>query len=332
MKPLPIVLGLLGLVALVSFIVAGSDGEVQTSQEGGSMQGLVQVPSGPVEGEPVTIQPDSNASTLLENSPSAQSPATTEIHDSIRYHYAFFDRDGRMLFSSRAEDLPEMEQTREEFEGDYTVPHHPPGGSPEVMPVRQGSFLGLIGDARIDVGTKLLGRAVGDLVEFPVEGHFPGYEETIRLEKRRGPFDLEMNVSTEFLDNVTSHAQGESILIDDLLPATILARTDSAATIRFDVQTGDVLPVRRAGFQAEVIVDQESRQFYLLLDTQEGHKFSLSEKCKISSYVISRGSYRVVAEDMETIQLERSRMPWPQLMDRDGLTFFMEITKIIETK
>lgn len=266
------------------------------------------------------------------NGARGDSPETlTRVGDTVEVHLTFFDAQGRMLLSTRASDRPEMENASANVSGLFALPLTK-ADAPQRYVVKDGLRpLSLDANASLALGESLIGKPVGHVAAFPLVGRFQGYDQVTTLERTRGPFNRTLTLSTATLDNLTGGSTASRVLLDDLFEADVLERGPVASRIRLDVQDGQRLAVRRAGFDATVLLDEAADQFHLRLDASVGHAFSLQASCAFARYVLPPGSYRVTGVDDATLTLASSPTKWPQLIDRD-LLLVLEILSIQGTQ
>lgn len=258
-------------------------------------------------------------------------PRVTRVGDEVRVHLALFDAQGRMLLSSRASDRAELERTQAGFPGAYALPLKTEDSLQSYVITNGSRPMYFDANSSIAIGQELVGKPVGYVGAFPLVGRPVGYENVTTLERTRGPFNRTLTLSTATLDNLTGGDAGMHVVLDDLFEADVLERGPVVSRIRLDVRDGQVIPVRRAGFDATVLLDEAADQFHLHLDAAEGHAFALQQSCKFARYVLPPGSYRVTAVDDATLTLASSPTKWPQLIGRD-LVMVLEIISIQGTE
>jgi hypothetical protein len=245
----------------------------------------------------------------------ARTDDVTRPGDEIEVHARLYDAKSRLLYSSAAADGDELARTKESFVGLFELPLVFKDSPMTYVLENFTRPVALDGNASVPLGRALLGKPVGYVAQFPVAGRFAGFEETLDLDRTRGPFNRTVQVTNSVLRNFTASED----------------RGPLASTIRVEVAEGDVLPVKQAGFDARVVVDEAVDRFSLILDAKPGHEFALPRGCKFMSYALPVGTYRVLAVDEDSIRLARSPTRWPQLIDRD-LIIVLEIGKILGPK
>lgn len=261
----------------------------------------------------------------------AADPPLTAVGDDIRFHHRVFDASGTLLFSSRAADRPLLEAVRANWtDGLFALP--PPGDSPSTGSVGDGRApFPFPSGAAVPVGQTLVGKSVGFVAAFPVVGRVTGYEETLRLERLRGPFPRTLDVSLERLAASGFDATGDEVRLDDALVGRVLARGEDALRLRFDAADGERFIVQNADLPATVEVDEATDAFSFRLDAAAGHAFALTRGCSLGRYVLEPGSYRVTAATEDDLVLERSPTRYPQFLGRD-LILIVEIVEIVNPK
>lgn len=255
----------------------------------------------------------------------APEPLLTQAGDTVLLHVAFYDNEGRLLLSTREGDRPRMEETRGTFPGFYALPPTV-DDSPQRHTLRDGREPLPVDDrAVLALGQQLLGKPVGHVVAAPVVGRMHGYDQTTVLERTRGPFNRTLPLGTATLDKLAGGQ--DRFALDNLFEAVVVERGERVSWVRLEVEDGQALAIRNAGFRAVVDLDETGERFQLRLDADVGHQFSLNENCEFARYVLPLGSYRVTAVDEEAITLLSSPTKWPQLIDRD-LAMVLEIVDI----
>lgn len=259
----------------------------------------------------------------------AADPARVEAGDRVQVNVQVFDLRGRLLYSTRVADLPELEQVKADFGGAFEVPS---------LTVDSPMGLNVTGDLRplpldntssIVVGDQLVGKPIGHRIAVPVLGGFEGYVEPITIERTRGPFNLTMRGSNALLANVTTTDEEGYLAFDDVLRARAVERGATWTAIRFDVEPGDMLRVNQTNFTAEVTRVDSPEQFGLYFHTEVGHEFTVRSSCAFAGSLLPSGSYRVVSVDETTIGLERAPTRWPQLIGRQ-VVMVIEVAAIVE--
>lgn len=259
---------------------------------------------------------------------SAPPPLLTRVGDEIYLHVAFHDTEGRMLLSTRATDRPQLEAVKASYPGFFVLPwslndtpqRHVLDGGHTPLPLGTGVVLPILGQ-------DLLGKPEGSVLTAPLIGKMQGYNQTIVLERTRGPFNRTISIGTDTLHKLAGDATTDHFALDSLFEATVVERREKVSRIRIDVQEGQVIQMRRTGFTATVALDETGERFYLRLDAEEGQRFALVENCQFARYVLLPGSYLVTNVDEEAITLSSSPTKWPQLIDRD-LVAVLEISEI----
>lgn len=244
-------------------------------------------------------------------------PSTIAVGDRLQLHIAFYDDKGYMLASSDEADLKELEATKANFSRPFAIPSsfntiNYLVKSPDRIERfdNSSSFL---------LSKELVGKQVGFSTILPMIGQLEGYTDQVIMERIRGPFNITATMPVADFDRLASENASGPVVLDDLLPALIVNRNDTHVTLELLVENGDVLNVRQAGFLAHARRDLGKASFSLFLDAAVGHEFSVEWRCKIGSYVLPAGSYRVDEVDKDTITLAKSPQKLPQMVGASPL-------------
>lgn len=272
---------------------------------------------------------EAGAAPSTETVAAEATPRVTRVGDEALLNVRVFDTQRHLLLSTKADDVDRMNATKALLGGEFAFPALVQD-APFLHVVTNGSEPMAYGaNASIPVGESLLGKPVGHRAAFPLVGRLPAYNETLVLDRTRGPFNLSMTVSNALLAELAPMEEDGRLVFDDSLVADVVERGEAASRIVFDVKDGEELPIRKAGLKAKVSLDAEAGRFWLRLDAPPDHAFSLNQLCRFSRYVLPPGSYRVAGVDEETLTLHRSPTKWPQLMEKD-LLVIIEIADIME--
>ncbi len=250
--------------------------------------------------------------------------------DEIQFHYRLFDGRARLLYSTRADDVPELRRVQEQFDGPFALAatgedrlqHYRVENEFRPVAFRNGTAVAF--------GHAFVGARVGDRLAFPVIGQVEGYSEIVTFDRLRGPFDRTMVANRTQLEATATRTADGGYLVANLFPARVLRDEGENVTLAIDAQPGTKFPIEQPQFTGEVVPADGGERFAFRVHTTVGHAFSLFNRCEIGRYVLPTGSYRVTAVDEDSVTLERSRTRNPQLIDRD-LLLMVEIVDIVKS-
>lgn len=238
-----------------------------------------------------------------------------EVGDVLEMNIAVYDDEGRLLYSSRQSQADELGKVAETYQGDFVVPTQ---FSPIGLLVDDGTSPYHLGDlVALPIGSQLVGQGIGYSLFVETLGSWPGYVETTTMQRLRGPFNTSFQMDVDGLDQFATKREGNAVVLDDLLNATIIDERGDELTLEVDLVDGTLLHVRQAEFRAEVIRPAGASTFNFYLHTENGHSFSVTRSCEFAGYVLPKGSYQVAAINDTHIELLQSPTPFPQLMGQN---------------
>lgn len=249
--------------------------------------------------------------------------------DSVAVHIRVYDAAARLLFSTAKADKSALEDVAAAFDGPFVVPPLETDSPSRADALRHAEPIRLDNTSSYWLGDQLIGKKPGDRIGAPVVGGFQGYDQTVRLQRLRGPFPISITANASTIDALAQPGEDGRLRLDDLLPIVITARESGRATIALDVADGDRLAIRQADFVATVVREPGADVFSLVLDAEEGDTFTLLKPCKFARYVLPVGSYRVEAVTAEEIVLSQSPTRWPQVIGRPVI-MVLEIDEILD--